>query len=55
MFDIICERCESRNVTNGAPHSEEDLYQVECHSCGYIKRIPLQNRKQNESRTTYNA
>lgn len=37
----VCERCGSTNVNNGAPHSEGDSHQVECRSCGHIKRVPL--------------
>lgn len=34
-----CIKCGSTSITNGAPHSDGDLYQVECHTCGFIERI----------------
>jgi ribosomal protein S27AE len=33
-----CPKCGTV-MTQGAPHADGDIYQWECHNCGYIERV----------------
>jgi ribosomal protein S27AE len=36
-----CPKCGSM-MTMGSPHSDGDIYQWECHYCGYIEGVGRQ-------------